>query len=621
MTNLNKFSKDQIAKEYFKYLLENSVADSLEHFTAFLQSKELSTNHAKDVYNFIVNNNNLPEISEFKLRKDNRKTNAFIKKFLIPVAISGAVAAIVMASLASIIAGGATSFLGMAITSDVIANTINFAGAGFAYGVAGSAGFIVGKNALTKFYYNKRYGATKSLKQLNEGIKLENTNLADLVETISKTNEKIYSLREGKKITKPFRFIGRHFLNIINRNRIHSVEATTKELLTKFYAKLADKEPTDTEKFNDAEMKKIVELLTYINNFAASDITASKLYTLLNCNEEKKHSHKIEALDIWSKLEIFIENADATQNVSKKTHETAKSNSKNLKTVYDKANTLLNENANLLQACIARYNALNPNSETVIANPVVVEDPITTVDPVVEDPVVIDTTISDDNNDTDVVTPIVDDISDDTVVTPIVDDANANNSNDNDNNIDDTTVVDDSNDTIVPVADNNDTIVDNDTNNNKSDDTVVDNNNDTSVIDDNNKSNIVDDTTVDNNTDDTVVPVSDDQIPDNSSSNNQDDTNLIVKTTKRLQARVKVDELARGNKVTITNLQNNSKETIKVTATPSGTKINVVVTKADGTLYTASHRNSNSDVNEEIKKILQETALGSGVDLEQLHLL
>ena len=139
-----------------------------------------------------------------------------------------------------------------------------------------------------------------------------------------KTNEKVYQTREGNFLTKPFRFIKRHALNIVNRNRIHSVEATTKELLARYYAKLTDPNATNLEKYNDVEMQQIVSLLKYIDESAAKNITASKLYTLLSCKENKKHSHKIEGLDIWSKLNIFVDNADSNLNVSKSTYSDTK---------------------------------------------------------------------------------------------------------------------------------------------------------------------------------------------------------------------------------------------------------------------------------------------------------
>ena len=47
----------------------------------------------------------------------------------------------------------------------------------------------------------------------------------------------------------------------------------------------------------------------------------------------------------------------------------------------------------------------------------------------------------------------------------------------------------------------------------------------------------------------------------------------------------------------------------------------IALLKADGTIYKASRKSTTDDLNNEIKEILKETALGSGVDLGQLHLL
>jgi len=539
ITNLNRFTKNQILQEYNKYLASNEIDDNLENFSNYLLQKNWSTTHAEDVYNFIHSGNftDLTNVEDIRLRKDHPKRDRFIKKGAIPAVLTGGAIWGILSLLAAAITAGQSSLLGTAILSDAAANSTNFIATAVGYSLAGFFGFIAIKNAATKKYYNKKYGADKTLKQLNSK-KLEKTNLAELVNLINKDNERIYNLRDGKFITKPFRFIARHTLNIRNRNRMHQFAKTYEDLLDKYYTKINDTEPTDTDKFHDVELNNIVKTLEFLNSAYEADITTSKLFTLLSCKEEGKHKHTIESLDIWTKLSMLSEAMENANGLTKELKKEVKKDYSKIKkdqVVYEVARDKFNKNPNLLQRCTLErfYNlgapVVEPAEFIFGEDEEVVEEIVEPIGLVFED---------------EVIEPVVEPI---TVITE-----------------------EPTEDTIIePVVEETPIIIEED-----------------------------------------VEPVVE-----------ETEENLIKRSTQRLQAKVKVDELTRGNKVTITNLQDNSKETIKVTATPSGAKINVEVKKPDGTTLKNSFKNTNNEVDVEVKRILQETTLNSGVDLQQLNLI
>lgn len=561
ITILNKFTKEQILKEYNQYILSGGHSDNISSFETFLALKDWSTNHAEDVYNFLHSGNfeDLTSVNDIRIRKDHPVRDWLIKKGGITTLFVAGLGFTVFGSIAAAITGGASTFLGMPLLDNAVVNFINFAVPG---GLAGGllyTGFRKAKDAITRSSYNKKYGATKNLNQLALGKSIEKTKIADLVNLINSDNEKIYKLREGKWFTAPFRFAKRHALNIKNRNRMHQFAKTFEDLLDQYYVKMNDEAPTDTDKYNDTELKNIVKMLEYMNEAYANDITTSKLFTLLNCKEEGKHKHTVEGLDIWSKLAILsnaVENANGfSEEVLKEVEKDCK-NMKKDKDVYNTAREKFNVNPNLLQHCVLNryYNLGAPIAEPVefvfgaedeIDEPFV--EPIVYPEPITEEEVIEEETIV---------------IEDSVIIEPIA-------------------VEEDVDETTKPVEEE--------------------------IISDEFVEEVIEEETVSETPDEEVAPVVEE--------------NLLRRSQARLQAKVKVEELARGNKATITNMQDNSKETIKVTSTPSGSKINVEVKKADGTVLKTSHKNTSDEIDVEVKRILQETALNSGVDLQQLNLI
>ena len=559
ITNLNRFTPDQILTEYNNYLVSNGIKDTLENFSNYLLQKNWSTAHAKDVYNFICNGNfeDLTQIDDIKLRKSHPNRDRAIKRGGVSAVLAGGAIWGLLSLLSIAIAAGQTHLLGTEILSDATANNINF----ISTAVCGSLGVFFGgiaiKNWGTKSYYNKKYGADRTLKQLEKGKELEKTKLAKLIKAINKDNEKIYNLREGLFITKPFRFVRRHILNITNRNRMHQFAKTFEDLLEKYYVKMSDQGPTNEQKYNDTTLKNIVKLLEMLDNAYSADITTSKLFTLLNCKEDKKHNHTIESLDIWSKLAMLSDAAERVGQLTADVKKEVKKDYKDMKKdqeVYNTARRLFNQNPNLLNKGVLNnyYSLKNPTMEFVfpeqtnnqeVTNELNnnIEELLNPVQPIIEE------------------TPITEE---ETIILP----------------------------TEEPVVEEN--------NNEKSEEEFT-----------------IPETLVNFE----EIPVSEEADKSNIPYPEADAS--LKHTLQRLQAKVKVDELTRGNKVTISNMQDNTKETIKVTYTPAGTKINVEVKKADGSIIKTSHRSNVNSVDSEVKRILQENALNSGVDLEQLNLL
>ena len=554
ITILNKFTKEQILKEYNQYILSGGHSDNATSFETFLALKDWSTTHSEDVYNFITSGNfeDLTEVNDIRIRKDHPVRDWLIKKGGITTLFVAGLGFTVFGSIAAAITGGASTFLGMPILDNAVVNFINFAVSG---GLAGGllyTGFRKAKNAITRKSYNKKYGATANLEQLALGKSIEKTKIADLVNLINADNEKIYKLREGKWFTAPFRFARRHALNIKNRNRIHQFAKTFEDLLDKYYVKMNDADPTDADKLEDTQLKNIVKMLEYMNEAYANDITTSKLFTLLNCKEEGKHKHTIEGLDIWSKLAILSDSVENANGFTKEVRKEVKKDCKNMKKdkdVYNTAREKFNVNPNLLQKCVLdRYYSLGFPMPEPVEFIFGAEEEINehVIEPVVE--------------------PVIDDV---TIEEPVI--------------IEPVAIAEDIDETIEPVAE----------------ETISD-----EYIE---EETITETTPVFEEVVEEVAPVVEE--------------NLLRRSQARLQAKVKVDELTRGNKVTISNMQDNSKETIKVTYTPSETKINVEIKKADGTVLKTSHKNTGDEIDVEVKRILHETALNSGVDLQQLNLI
>ena len=253
--------------------------------------------------------------NEFKLRKQHPKRDKFLKKFLLPTALTAGGVGLGCGAVASAIATGGSQWLWIQFTSNAAVNFLQAALPGTAIGAAAAVTTITLKDAFTKLHYNRKYGnANKILKDP------ESAQLDVLLEKIENTKDDILDLRTGRKniFSRLGRAINRTAKNVVNRNRIHHVESITEKLVEKFNDIMNNKEISVEVKLE--KLTPIYNVLTKINNFYAKDIKKSKIFAMLNCKEtSKNHSHKetIENLDIYAKLNMYLEKIENLENVSK----------------------------------------------------------------------------------------------------------------------------------------------------------------------------------------------------------------------------------------------------------------------------------------------------------------
>jgi len=302
---------------------------SIEEFKKFLTDNGFSTVHAEELFELYKKPNyklNAISKNEFKLRKQHPKRDKFLKKFVIPTTLTAGGVGLGCGAIASTIATGGSSWWFIQFTSSASVNFLQAALPGAAFGALAAVTTIKLKDAFTKLHYNRKYGnANKILKDA------ESTQLDELLEKIENTKDDILDLRTGRKnvFSRFGRAIKRTAKNIVNRNRIHHIESVTEQLVEKFNNILNNKEISMEVKLE--KLTPIYEVLTKINNFYAKDIKKSKIFAMLNCKEtDKNHSHKetIENLDIYAKLNMYLEKINNLENVSstakKKAHKQAK---------------------------------------------------------------------------------------------------------------------------------------------------------------------------------------------------------------------------------------------------------------------------------------------------------
>ncbi len=330
-------TKNRLSKELSKLQknLENvptTTKGDIETFKKFLTDNGFSTVHAEELYTLYNNPKTKLTLAqdEFKLRKQHPKRDRFIKKLAIPVAATSGVVGIASGAIAAsnLIAGSKWAFI--TITSNPAVNFLSAALPGAAIGAFAAYSTIKLKDYFTKVYYNAKYGNAE--KALNEP---DSAKLFELIEKIENTKDDILDLRTGRNniFSRFGRAIKRTGKNIVNRNRIHHVEAITEKLVEKFNAISENNELSVEVKLRNTTP--IYELLSKINSFYARDIQKSKIFAMLNCKEtDKNHSHKetIENLDIYSKLTMYLErvgnNAELSKSSKKKAHKAIKADLK-----------------------------------------------------------------------------------------------------------------------------------------------------------------------------------------------------------------------------------------------------------------------------------------------------
>jgi hypothetical protein len=328
--------------------LKSSLNPSLESFKEFLESKGLSTIHAQDIYDYHTNPKTALTLKngQFKIRKTHPKRDAFLKKVVVPTLITaGAAAAVAFGIAMSGLVGGSVVLGVIPVTSSQTITAVATSILAGATALVATPTIILSKNALTRKYYKLAYKDGKTnLKDYVNGTDLENLPMTKLIEKIENTKHKIIEANHGKAITKPFRFIKKHVLNTINRNRIHHLEACTKSLV-QTYSSIYHNESIDpAEKVE--KLNPIFELLKRVDGFISKDVQESKAYAMLTCKDKEQHTHKsmIENIDIFANLTTFVDKITQaqTEKEQKSKIKEAKHQTKNIKQKTAEAGRILN---------------------------------------------------------------------------------------------------------------------------------------------------------------------------------------------------------------------------------------------------------------------------------------
>ncbi len=342
--------------------IDSDYIPDLEGFKMFLEENNFSTKHAEELFSYFQNPKDTKLVMDkksLKFRKTNPKRDYFIKKVLIPTAITSAgIGAAAGAILSSGLIGGSTVLGIIPVSGTPGLTMMATATVGGLAGLASTPIVLKAKRALTNLHYKVWYKtAKKNLKEYENGVAIESLHITDLINKVQQTKKSILKTNHGSWFTAPFRFVKRHYLNTINRNRIHHIEAYTEDLVKKFRTI----ELNNIENKN-AKLKSMYELLSQVDEFVSKDVLESKLYAMLTCKESNnKHIHRslIENADIFSTLKIYIDAvSEADLNQTNKKSSKLKQTAKNLKNKNDKAAEIVNGDR-LIARLVARYEAEN----------------------------------------------------------------------------------------------------------------------------------------------------------------------------------------------------------------------------------------------------------------------
>lgn len=312
---LNQAELEQMEtqKESLEVKSVESSKFSLENFEGYLEDNGFSTAHAEDLFNHYVNPQENPlklETNSIKIRKTHPKRDAFIKKFAIPTAITAGAFGLSAAAITAAKLVDGSSILGLIPISQTPGLTVLATGcvAG-AIGVIATPLFIIAKDQLTKLHYNVWYKDAKTnLNAYENGTNIESLYITKLIEKIKKTKRSILEMNQGNWFTKLFKFIPKHILNAVNRNRIHHLEAYTKDLMT-IYANRENNITLNNDELRAKKLQPVYDLLRQVEDFIADDIAESKVFSMLTCKKSGKHTHKstIENIDIFASLKMYVD--------------------------------------------------------------------------------------------------------------------------------------------------------------------------------------------------------------------------------------------------------------------------------------------------------------------------
>lgn len=300
--NLKKKQAELSEKLAELQLISGEPTPTIETFKSFLEANGLSTAHAEEIFKYRNNPEMFEKLaySDFKMRKMHPNRDYILKKVVAPAAVTSVgIGATIGAIAGSGLVGGSEvlGFIPVSGTPGLTEMATTLTGA--VAGLAATPIVIKSKSLITRTYYKlKAKSAVDNLDDFENGTEIENLSISKLVAKIQHTERTILDSRGPKHLV----------LKIINRNRIHQVEAYTKELFEKYME--IESDPTLSKKVKAETLKPMYELLANIEDFISDDVAESKIHAMLTCKENKKnhhHTYMIENIDIYANLKIYID--------------------------------------------------------------------------------------------------------------------------------------------------------------------------------------------------------------------------------------------------------------------------------------------------------------------------
>lgn len=374
-TKINKelsYNLKELWNGYKAFLTENGLDQSADTFKAFLSEIKLSTVHADEIYDYITGKTQKITIN-FKNRKRHPKRDFAIKKIGVPTLVTSAGVGITVGAVAtSGLVGGATVMGIIPVSATPGLTFLATSTVGAVAGLIATPAIILTKNALVKQYYKSVYKtAYQNIEELNNGTKLQDLKITDLMKKIDKTSHTILSMNQGNTFSKILKFVPKHILNTINRNRIHHLEKCTQSMLKIYMEKSEDltvaKIEGDQTAIKELSNYKsnIEKLMNSVNTFVKKNSAEAKLNAILTCKENGKHEHAptIENVDIFAKLKIKVDGQ-----IDNKAQTAIKTKIKNVKAVNTTAREIVNDEKGIFDRLLS--------TEKLIARTVISDDTV-----------------------------------------------------------------------------------------------------------------------------------------------------------------------------------------------------------------------------------------------------
>ncbi len=290
--------------------IEQKTEINVDNLKTFLEEQGFSSEDAEKLFRYSSDSNFSMSKKEYKQRKENNKRDQVIKKGLIPTAVTcGGIGAVVLAIKNS----GLNAITSFGEIFPVMGSEIATIGANATLGAV--AGLIAtpvvfwAKSKLTKLHYKLWYkNAKTNLKDYEAGTAIEDLHITKLMEKIEKTTHTVLAFNQGNWFTRKFKFIPKHILNAINRNRVHHLEAYTQDLCKIYQTK--DKKNQNT---NNVE-----QLLNSVKEFIDKTTFEIQLNTMLY-RQDKSHKRNplFELIDIYETLLLKTNAVSEGQNFKK----------------------------------------------------------------------------------------------------------------------------------------------------------------------------------------------------------------------------------------------------------------------------------------------------------------